>query len=108
MAKFYGPIGFAENVKTAPGVWESSIVERKYYGDLLNNVRMLQNSGQINDDINIANKISILADPYAKQNFHAIQYIEFMGTKWKVSNVSVEYPRLILTIGGVYNGKAKG
>lgn len=108
MAKFYGSIGFADVVKIAPGVWEPGIVERRYYGDLLNNVRMLQNNGQINDDINIANKISIIADPYAKQNFHTIQYIEYMGTKWKVSSVSVEYPRLILTIGGVYNGKDEG
>lgn len=104
MAKYYGKIGFAENVEVRPGYWEEQITERPYYGDLIRNARRLQSTDQLNDDINIANEISILADPYANQNFHAMRYIWFMGAKWKVSNVNVQYPRLILTIGGLYNG----
>lgn len=104
MAKWHGKIGFADTVETEPGVWVEQIVERSYYGDLIRNSRRLQNSGSINDDINISNEISIVADPYANQNFFAIRYVEFMGTKWKISNVDVEYPRLVLAIGGVYNG----
>ena len=104
MAKWYGKIGFADTVETEPGVWVEQIVERSYYGDLIRNSRRLQNSGSINDDINISNELSIVADPYANQNFFAIRYVEFMGAKWKVSNVNVEYPRLVLAIGGVYNG----
>lgn len=104
MAKWYGKIGFADTVETEPGVWVEQIVERSYYGDLIRNSRRLQNSGSINDDINISNELSIVADPYANQNFFAIRYVEFMGAKWKVSNVDVEYPRLVLAIGGVYNG----
>ena len=103
MAKFYGVIGFAETVETVPGVWEEQITERDYFGDVIRNSRRLESSGHLNDDINIANEISIVADPFVNQNFHAIRYIEFMGTKWKISNVTVQYPRLILTIGGVYN-----
>lgn len=104
MAKWYGKIGFAETVEVTPGDWQEHITERNYYGDIMSNFRNLQNSGQINDDVNIANKISILADPYAVQNFHAMRYVEFMGTNWKANNVEVQYPRLIITLGGVCNG----
>lgn len=96
-------IGFAELVETKPGVWVEDIIEHKYYGDLVRNNRRLQSANQLNDDINIANEISIIADPYAKQNFHSMRYVKFMGTKWKVSSVDVQYPRLILSLGGVYN-----
>lgn len=104
MAKWYGIIGYAETVETKPGVWEEQLTKRSYYGDVTRNTRMLQNSGEVNDNINVANQISIVADPFAYQNFHAMRYIEFMGTNWKISNVEVQHPRLILTIGGVYNG----
>ena len=104
MAKWFGAIGFAETVETVPGVWEEKIVERNYYGDLIRNKRLLQNASQVNDNINVANEISIVADPFANNHFHSMRYAEFMGTKWKISNVEVQYPRLILTIGGEYNG----
>ena len=105
MAKFYGKIGFATLNESVPGVWEETIVEKPYYGDLLRNSRRLQGSENLNDDVNISNQISIVSDPYANQNFHSIRYVEFMGAKWKVSDVEVQYPRLILTLGGVYNGR---
>lgn len=105
MAKFYGPIGYATMVETKPGVWQESIVEREYPGDLLSNSRSLQSANQVNDNINIATKISIVADPYAYENFHAMRYVTFMGTKWKITNIEVNYPRLVLTVGGVYNGR---
>lgn len=105
MAKFYGKIGYANTVETKPGVCEEQIVERSYYGDLIRNTRRLQSADQVNDDINISNEISIVADPYATNNFHTMRYAVFMGTKWKISNVEVSYPRLTLTLGGVYNGQ---
>lgn len=105
MAKFYGAIGFATLTETVPGVWKEQIVKHNYYGDLLQNSRRLQAADQLNDNINVTNEISIVADPYANANFHSIRYVEFMGTKWKVSNANVKYPRLILTLGGVYNGQ---
>lgn len=104
MAKYYGQIGFAESVESSPGVHVEKIVERNYYGELVRNSRRLQSANQLNDDINISNEISIVADPYADKNFHMMRYIEFMGTKWKISNVEVQPPRLILTVGGVWNG----
>lgn len=104
MAKFYGSIGFAETVETAPGIWEEKITERSYSGDLEKFSRGLQSSDSVNDNINISNIISIIADPFAEQNLYAIRYVKFGGAKWKISNVDVQYPRLKLTIGGLYNG----
>lgn len=103
MAKFYGAVGYAETVETAPGVWTEQITERPYFGDVVRNLRRLQTPSTLNDDVNISNEISIVTDPYANQNFHAIRYVEYMGTKWKVPSVEVQYPRLILTLGGVYH-----
>lgn len=103
MAKFFGKIGYTETEQTSPGVWEEKITEREYFGDLTRNTRRLQSSGNLNDNIVVANEISIVADPFANQNFHAMRYVEFMGTKWKISNVEVQYPRLILTLGDQYN-----
>ena len=104
MAKFYGVIGYAETVETRPGVHEEQITERTYFGDLTRNTRRLQTADQLNDNINIANEISIVADPYANDHFHAMRYVEFQGARWKITNVEVKYPRLLLTVGGLYNG----
>lgn len=104
MAKWFGKIGYAETVETKPGVWKEQITEREYFGDLLRNSRRLQSSSSLNDNVNISNEISILADQFAYQNFHSMRYAEFMGTKWKISNIEVQYPRLLLTLGDVYNG----
>lgn len=104
MAKWFGKIGYAETVETSPGVWTEQIVEREYFGDLVRNTRRLQSADKVNDDITISNEISILSDPYAVNNFHSIRYVEFMGAKWKITNVEVSYPRLILSLGGIYNG----
>ena len=104
MAKFYGKIGFGKTVETEPGVFEEQITSRNYYGETIRNSRTLQSSDSVNDNINIANQISILADPFAKDNFHTIRYAEFMGTKWKVTTAEVLFPRILLTLGGVYNG----
>ena len=75
-----------------------------YSGDVIRNTRRLQSADQVNDNVNVSNEISIIADPYANGNFHAMRYVGFMGAKWKITNVEVQYPRLILTIGGVWNG----
>lgn len=108
MAKFYGPVGYAEQVETAPGVWQEQIVEHHYSGDLLRNRMRYQAADKLNDDLNIANEVSILADPFAMEHFHKMRYVGFQGTLWKISSVEVQYPRLILTIGGVYNGQTSG
>lgn len=105
MAKFCGAIGYAVTEETKPGVWKEQITERTYFGDLSRNTRKLQSTDQLNDDINVANEVSIVADPFANENFHSMKYVEFMGAKWKITSIEVQYPRLILTVGGVYNGE---
>ena len=104
MAKFYGVIGYAVTEETEPGVYEERIVEKEHFGDVVRNTRRLSNAAKVNDDITISNQISIVADPFANNNFHSMRYVSFMGSKWKVTEVEVQYPRLILTLGGVYNG----
>lgn len=105
MAKFYGAIGYAEKTEIRPGVWDDVITERNYCGDLTRNIRNLQTSDKVNDDINISNNISIIADPFAYDNFHNMKYVVFMGIKWNITSVEVQYPRLILSVGGEYNGQ---
>ena len=106
MAKWFGKIGFSEGkTETRPGVWDEKITPREYYGDLIRNTRRLQTVvDKVNDDINISNQISIVADPYAHENIYAMRYVEFGGTKWKIETVEVSFPRLILDLGGVFHG----
>ena len=102
--KFYGMIGYGKIEEIRPGVWQEVITERPYFGDVLSFGRRWENGEHLNDDLKITNKISIVADPFAYENFQKIRYIMLMETKWKVSDIEVQYPRLILTVGGVYNG----
>ena len=102
--KYCGVIGFAETVETAPSVWEESIVERNYYGDVSRVIQKMQAGEGLNDNITFSNSISIVADPFLRDNIQQIRYVTWLNSKWKISNVQVSYPRLILEIGGVYNG----
>lgn len=105
MAKFYGKIGYGVTSEIRPGVWDETITERSYYGDVNKLSRRLESSDKVIDDITISNEISILADPFAYENFHTMKYVEYMGAKWKINKVEVKFPRLILVTGGLYNGK---
>lgn len=104
MNKWYGQIGYGVLEESSPGVWTEKIVARSYYGDIIRNIRRLQGSGNVNDNVEVNNEISIVSDPYAYENFHSIRWVEFMGSKWKVTSVDAsQSPRLILSLGGVYN-----
>lgn len=104
MAKFYGAIGYGNTVETAPGVWEDVIIDHKYYGDVIRNTRQLGEGATLNDNLLIGNSFSILADAYAYENFYAMRYITWAGSLWTVIDVEVKAPRLLLRVGGVYNG----
>ena len=105
MAKFCGKIGFINTVENLPGIWtDSEPIERTYYGDIIRNIRTIESSSNVIDNLNITNSISVVADKYANENFQYMKYVIFKGIKWKIINISIEYPRIILTIGGVYNG----
>ena len=104
MAKFFGKVGYGETVNKGVGVHELAITEMSYYGDVINNSRLLEANEKVIDDLRVGNSISIVADAYALNHFQAIQYVDWMGALWKVERVDVESPRLVLRLGGVYNG----
>lgn len=105
MSKWSGKIGFVVQKEYPIGsdIWIEDETERTYYGDMIRNSRRLQNSSNQNDNLVISNQLSIVADPFAYENFHSIRYAYYMNTKWKVTDIEVQYPRLILTLGEVYN-----
>lgn len=105
MAKYCGMIGYAvsSESETQPGVWINTIIERKAYGDLVRISRKSQTTENVNDDISIDNELSIVAEPFALSHLQFIKYITMYGSKWKVTSVRIEHPRLILSVGGIYN-----
>lgn len=106
MAKWYGIVGYITTEETEPGIYKPVVTEKPYFGDLLKNIsKWSPTTRSTNDDLNISNQISIVADPFAYQNFSAIKFVEFMGAMWEVTSAEVQYPRLILTVGGVWNGE---
>jgi len=104
MNRFHGKVGYGESVQTAPGVWTDVITAISYFGNVTRNTRQLREGSLVNDDITVGNNISIIADAYAIENFMNIRYIEWQGSLWTVTAVEVQAPRLILTLGGIYNG----
>jgi hypothetical protein len=106
MAKFYGEIGYGESVETPvdSGIFVDEIREFAYFGDVIRNTRKLDSGETLNNDISVGNSISIIADEFAVEHFFAIRYIRWAGTLWTVTNVEVRSPRLLLTLGSVYNG----
>lgn len=104
MDKFYGAVGYAEVVKTSAGVFDEHLVEKTYYGDIIKRSGRFQSAESINDELRMTNQISIVADPYAKQNYSSMRYVTLENSKWKVISIDIEYPRLIITVGGLYHG----
>lgn len=108
MGRFYGAIGYAIQEETSPGVWQEKITTRNYSGEVIRNVSKMQGTETLNDNLNVDNRISIVADPFAYKNFSTMRYITWLGALWKINSVEVQRPRLILTIGGVYNEQTTG
>ena len=112
MARYYGRVGYGFSVESededTPSVWTDEIVERNYYGDIVRNTRNLAEGENLNFDLSVQNSISIIADAYANLHFFAIKYVEWAGTLWTVTKVEVQSPRLILSLGEVYNGPTQG
>jgi hypothetical protein len=104
MAKFYGKVGFGEQTQSSPGVWDDVITERNYFGDILRAARQSRQGDGLNPDQTVGNQISIVADDYALSHIFAIRYVEWAGKLWTVDNTDVQRPRLLFTLGGVYNG----
>lgn len=98
-------IGYAVTEETEKGVWTTSIVEKTVFGDIIKNTKKYDTTNNVNNDISINNQFSIIADPFALENIHLMKYVKYLGTRWKIITVDIQYPRLILTAGGVYNGE---
>jgi hypothetical protein len=105
--KFFGKVGYGTAGETQNGTWVDKITERSYYGDVEKDARRLVSGERLNDDITVSNNIRIIADPYALEHFHAIKYVEWAGALYKVTDVEVQSPRLLLRLGGVYNGQTE-
>jgi len=104
MARFFGRIGYGADVDTGGGVWKTQITERSYFGDIVRDFRRLQEAEKVNKDLTTSTSVSIMSDSYANENVSAIRYVEWKGVLWEVTNVDEEHPRLILQLGGKYNG----
>lgn len=103
MARFHGIIGYSELEETSPGIWSEKIIERTYTGDMTKNFVNADSSPRINTNVKLSNTISIYSDPYANSNLFNIRYLKYFGGKWKVESVEIAWPRLILTLGDLYN-----
>lgn len=104
MTRFFGKVGYGDTVDNGNGIHELVITERNYQGDVIRPSRRYANDEKVNSNLSVGNAISIIADGYANDHFFAIRYVEWRGALWEVSNVDVESPRLVLRLGGVYNG----
>lgn len=107
--RFHGAVGYATSAETSPGVWTDVITEVMYYGDVVRNSRRLDPPPTVppqeNSDISLENSFSIMADEAAYANYTKMRYVVWQGDYWRVSNVEVRRPRLILTVGGIWNGR---
>ena len=104
MARFFGNVGYVISTNPSPGVYDQESISREYFGDEIKSGSRWKSGDVINDDVIITNEISIVADPFAYTNFSAIRWVEWMGNKWKVESIRIDRPRLILSLGGIYNG----
>lgn len=106
--KFSGKVGFwLKDVEVKPGVYKPKIVEKTYTGDILKSLRRFQqDENQQNENLKVTNRISIISDLYMKSNWGSVKYVSWNGVKWSVNSIDTSlYPRVILDLGGVYNGK---
>ena len=107
MNRFSGKVGFVtpQKSETNRGIVKEIAIERTYYGDIVDTkARWSGSQDGVNDNVALSCKISIIADPFAYQHIPNIKYVEYMGALWKVTDITIQSPRLILSVGGVWNG----
>lgn len=105
MPRCSGVIGYALAEETQPGVWTEDVIEKKYYGDIVRDNRKVIDQGVINGSFNINNNISVISNKFMLDNMAFMRYISFANSKWKINSVDIKPPRIIITLGGLYNGK---
>lgn len=105
MTRFRGVVGFSMGqVERKPGVFVEDIVEKVYQGDVKRDTRQSRESEGLNEDLTVSNLIEIVADDFANAHVHVIKFVEWAGVAWSVGDTTVEYPRLTMRLGEVWNG----
>lgn len=104
MAKFYGTIGFASDKETSPGAWTEEVIERPYTGDVVQASRRWTPTDEVNPDLTISDTISIVADEFCITNMHFMKYVRWRNAAWAINSVTIQRPRIIVMMGGLYNG----
>lgn len=97
-------VGYGMTTDMGNGVWEDVITEKQHFGDVVRNARRFVEGESVNNNLTLSNSVSIVADGFASENFHRIRYVKWRGVLWAVTSIEEERPRLILRLGGVYNG----
>ena len=107
MAKYSGMLGYVMPAKEdPPGIWKpSAVVEKLGRGDLIRQTITNEDVSGLSDGININNQISIIMDPFVNKNLESLKYVILYGTRWEIKSMTINRPRVILTLGGVYNGE---
>lgn len=103
MTRFFGKVGYSHPVRSN-GVVEDVITEHSYAGDELRNTRYFAQGDTVLGKVTFQTRISVIADAFALENYRDIVYVNWEGTLWIVESVTTERPRLILLLGGKYNG----
>lgn len=103
--RYFGKVGFGIPTDLGDGVWSDDMIERAYKGVINNAVQSVQESDKVNDDVRLQHRIEIMADAFAQENYSRIKYVELTGSLWTVQSVEIQRPRLLLTVGGPWNGR---
>ena len=106
--KYTGKIGFAVMKNEGEGIYTEEIEEKVYYGDLLSsrwNNENNQNSPLVVNCffVILNNSISVICDKYLSENISVIRYITYKNSKWCITGIEIQPPRIIINIGGIYN-----
>lgn len=104
MAKYAGKVGFATQTETSPGVWEDVTVERLMKGDVIRANTTISMDGKVNGDVTFNHRVSLVGASLPLMEYYNIKYITLDGYKWEVKSIEIQRPRIIVTLGGMWNG----
>lgn len=104
MAKYAGLVGYVSLVESPPGVWNQVSNPKRMRGDIIRQSSSNQNGDKVNSDITLNHRVSLIGDAYSLGNYSDIKWIEIDGKKWEVNSIEIQRPRIIVTLGGVWNG----
>jgi hypothetical protein len=104
MAKFSGLVGYVTQSESSPGVWSSVENPIMMKGDIIRQSSNGQNDDKVNSDVSLNHRVSLVGDAYSFGNYYNIRWVEINGLKWEISSIEIQRPRIIVTLGGIWNG----